>query len=254
MEPRTGSIGDWLRRARTEKGLTIADVEQALKIRARYVQALETDDFAILPPMVYTRALLRDYARLLGLDPGEMLDRALPMRAADRNPIREAIRPLEKEAAVSWKLIAVVVAAGVMASLLFYLYTQFESFNRGVEAVESRAPQALPTRGGVSSPLLTAAPATSVALTPTPEASPTPITGIVVEARISEPSWVQVWADGRSILAETLPPGTTRTFSADQSVRMRVGNAGAVDITANGVPQGRLGGPGQALDATWARG
>lgn len=219
------------------------------------MEALETDDFASLPPLVYTRALIRDYARLVGLDPTELLDRALPMRPQDRNPIRPAIRPLEKEPVISWKAVFVVAAVGLTAILFLYLYTQFESFTRGVDAVEGRGPQVLPTpvRGGVSSPLLTALPATLVPSTPTPEPSPTPITGIVLEARITESSWIQVWTDSRSVLAQTLPPGTTRTFSAEQSIRMRVGNAGGVDITMNGVQQGRLGSTGQVLDATWGR-
>ena len=263
MEPRPGSVGEALRRARIDRGLSVADIEAALRVRARYVEALETDDFASLPPLVYTRVLIRDYARLVGLDPTELLDRALPMRPQDRNPIRPAIRPLEKEAVISWKAVFIVAAIGLTAILFLYLYTQFESFNRGVDesfnrgvdAIEGRVPQALPTpvRGGVSSPLLTALPATLVPSTPTPEPSPTPVTGIVLEARITESSWVQVWTDSRSILAQTLPPGTTRTFSADQSIRMRVGNAGGVDVTVNGVQQGRLGGTGQALDAAWGR-
>ena len=255
MEPRPGSVGESLRRARIDRGLSVADIEAALRVRARYVEALETDDFASLPPLVYTRALIRDYARLVGLDPTDLLDRALPMRPQDRNPIRPAIRPLEKEAVISWKAVFIVVVLGLTAILFLYLYSQFESFNRGVDAIEGRVPQALPTpgRGGVSSPLLTALPATLVPSTPTPEPSPTPVTGIVLEARITESSWVQVWTDSRSVVAQTLPPGTTRTFSAEQSIRMRVGNAGGVDVTVNGVQQGRLGGTGQALDAAWGR-
>ena len=40
----------------------------------------------------------------------------------------------------------------------------------------------------------------------------------------------------------------------NQSVRMRLGNAGGVDVSVNGVSQGRLGSTGQALDVSWSRG
>ena len=258
MEPRPGSIGEALRRARIDRGLSVADVEAVLRVRARYVEALETDDFASLPPLVYTRALIRDYARLVGLDPADLLDRALPMRPQDRNPIRPAIRPLEKEPPISWKAVFLVAGLVLTAVLFLYLYSQFESFTRGVDVAEGRSPQALPTpvRGGVASPLLTTLPPSPAPTAPpaaTPEASPTPISGILLEARITESSWVQVWTDNRSVLAQTLAAGTARSFTADQSIRMRVGNAGGVDVTVNGVQQGRLGTAGQALDATWGR-
>jgi hypothetical protein len=62
-----------------------------------------------------------------------------------------------------------------------------------------------------------------------------------------------VWTDGRPVLGESLPGGTTRSFVADRTVRMRVGNAGAIDVTVNGIAQGRLGNIGQAVDANWGR-
>ena len=108
MEPRPGSVGDTLRRARIARGLSLDDVESTLHVRRHIVQALETDDFGALPPTVYTRALIRDYARLVGLDPGDLLERAVPMRPQDRNPIRPAIQPLDKPPLISWKAVLIV--------------------------------------------------------------------------------------------------------------------------------------------------
>ena len=253
MEPRPGSVGDTLRRARIARGLSLTDVETALHVRPHYVQALETDDFATLPPTVYTRALIRDYARFLGIDPRDLLDQSVPMRPQDRNPIRPAISPIDKPPLVSWKALAIVGGVLLCAGLFFYLYSQLSSFAESVDAGQARA-QPLPTPASRSiAALLTPLPTAAPGPTETPQPSPTAITGLAVEARITERTWVQVWADGRSVLAQTLPPGTTRTFNADQSVRMRVGNAGGVDITVNGVHQGRLGSTGQVLDASWGR-
>jgi Helix-turn-helix domain/Domain of unknown function (DUF4115) len=253
MEPRPGSVGDSLRRARIGRGLSLDDVESALHVRAHVVQALETDDFAALPPTVYTRALIRDYARLVGLDPTDLLERAVPMRPQDRNPIRPAIQPIDRPPLVSWKAFLIVSGVILTAGMFVYLYSQLTTFADSMDTGQARA-QPLPTPlsrsiSALLTPLATPAPGP----TETPAPPPTPITGLLVEARITERSWVQVWADGRSVLAQTLAPGTTQSFSADQSVRMRVGNAGGVDITANGVHQGRLGSTGQVLDASWGR-
>jgi hypothetical protein len=64
---------------------------------------------------------------------------------------------------------------------------------------------------------------------------------------------VQVWSDGRQAFADTVAPGTNRTFTANERLQMRVSNAGGVQVVVNGEPQGRLGTPGQPLDVTWGR-
>lgn len=253
MEPRPGSVGDSLRRARIAQGMSLADIEAALHVRLHYLQALETDDFAALPPTVYTRALIRDYARYIGLEPSELLERALPMRPQDRNPIRPAIQPLDKPPIISWKPVFIVAGVILCVGLFVYLYSQLTSFADSMDTAQART-QTLPTPLSRSiAALLTPLPTQPAGPTPTPEPSPTPISGLLVEARVTDRSWVQVWSDGRPVLAQTLATGTSRSFSADQSLRMRVGNAGGVDITVNGIHQGRLGSPGQVIDASWGR-
>ncbi|MHB8870033.1 MAG: helix-turn-helix domain-containing protein [Thermoleophilia bacterium] len=61
-------IGDTLREARIRQDLTLKDAEDALKIRGKYLQALEQDDFEVLPGATFVRAFLRTYAEYLGLD------------------------------------------------------------------------------------------------------------------------------------------------------------------------------------------
>jgi hypothetical protein len=61
-------IGSSLREARRRRGLGLADVEAATKIRARYLEALEHERFELLPSGVYRRSFLRGYAEFLDLD------------------------------------------------------------------------------------------------------------------------------------------------------------------------------------------
>ena len=61
-------IGETLRDARTRQGLEVADVEQATKIRAKYLRALEEEQFDRLPGATFVRTFIRTYADYLGLD------------------------------------------------------------------------------------------------------------------------------------------------------------------------------------------
>ncbi len=61
-------IGEVLKRSRTRQGIEIRDVEERTKIRTKYLRALESEDWDLLPDPAYAKAFLRTYAQLLGLD------------------------------------------------------------------------------------------------------------------------------------------------------------------------------------------
>jgi hypothetical protein len=61
-------IGASLREARLKRGLSPADVHKALRIRDRYLQALEDERWELLPGDAYAKGFLREYADFLGLD------------------------------------------------------------------------------------------------------------------------------------------------------------------------------------------
>src|SRR5215468_1600206 len=61
-------IGESLREARLKRGLSPADVQKAIRIRDRYLQALEEERWELLPGDAYVKGFLRTYADYLGLD------------------------------------------------------------------------------------------------------------------------------------------------------------------------------------------
>ena len=63
------SIGETLREARMRQRLDITDVEAGTKIRAKYLRALENEDFGMLPGSTFVKSFLRTYAEFLNLDP-----------------------------------------------------------------------------------------------------------------------------------------------------------------------------------------
>jgi len=100
-------LGDTLREARVRRGLSLKDVEDVLKIRSKYLQALEQDDFEVIPGPTFVRAFLRTYAAFLGLDTERLMEeyfsqfeprgqekyavllRSSSARARDRGPRRQ---------------------------------------------------------------------------------------------------------------------------------------------------------------------
>ncbi len=68
------SIGEQLRKARLEKQLSVENVAQALHIRVKYIEALETNRCDLLPSQVQAKGFLRLYAGFLGLSAQPLLD------------------------------------------------------------------------------------------------------------------------------------------------------------------------------------
>src|SRR5919206_1250009 len=67
-------IGASLREARLRQKVDIVDVEAATKIRAKYLRALENEEFSLLPGNTFVKTFLRTYAEYLGLDPQLLLE------------------------------------------------------------------------------------------------------------------------------------------------------------------------------------
>jgi cytoskeleton protein RodZ len=113
-------IGRSLHDARLAQGIDLADVEVATMIRTRYLTALETERFYLLPGDAYTRLFLREYAEFLGLDPAPFLDQ-LSAEQEEGEPLPFTPPPLPpRRRTGSRRLIALAaaVAAAVTISLV----------------------------------------------------------------------------------------------------------------------------------------
>ncbi|NGZ75443.1 RodZ domain-containing protein [Saccharibacillus alkalitolerans] len=66
-------LGQQLKDARMQKGLSLEDVQEMTKIRKRYLEAIEQGDFKVLPGSFYVRAFIKTYAEAVGLDPEALL-------------------------------------------------------------------------------------------------------------------------------------------------------------------------------------
>jgi len=120
-------IGNSLREARERQGLGYPEIELATKIRAKYIRALEEEDFTSIPGDAYIRGFLRTYAEYLGLDGDVYVDEyasrfitswrdELPPRP-ERRRMGSRGRPLERRAVLL--VLAGIVLLGVLIFAAF---------------------------------------------------------------------------------------------------------------------------------------
>lgn len=76
-----GGLGALLRQAREARGLSLSEVAERTHVRATYLDALEAGAYERLPEEIYTRNFLRLYARTVGVDPDDALERYARERA-----------------------------------------------------------------------------------------------------------------------------------------------------------------------------
>lgn len=69
-----GEIGDTLREQRISAKIDVQQIEESTKIRAKYLRALENEEFDLLPGPAYVKSFLRTYADTLGLDGRHLVD------------------------------------------------------------------------------------------------------------------------------------------------------------------------------------
>ena len=266
-------IGRRLEQKRKERGLSLEEVEQATKIRKRYLEGLEREDYAVLPDGVYAQGFLKTYANYLGLD-GDALSGQLKSR---RKPRRErgikyntepedgfgepliaptGLQGTEKRkfptAAVVTLLVAVLVLAAVIGALYFV--------GRGVEASrsENKPPKAEhpphKDQQKVAKKEKAAAPAEEEAgREARPEdrqGVPPDVLRVLINVR-ERPSWLYIRADGTPAYEQVAEPGFSQTFQADRSLYIKAGDAGAVTVEVNGQDAGTLGRTGYIVDKTY---
>lgn len=88
-------LGQLLKEARKEKGLSLDDVQEITKIQKRYLKAIEDGNYAILPGSFYVRGFIKNYAEAVGLEPESVLQlyrNAAP--APENEPVIE--QPIRK--------------------------------------------------------------------------------------------------------------------------------------------------------------
>ncbi len=233
MNLKMASLGQQLKQAREERGITIHQIADATHIGARFLQAIESDDYGILPGGVFNRAFVRKFARQVGFDEEQavrLYEEQLTEMGGE--PIRTSylgIEDAESKSSSGNGLLLSFIAILVLGAVLYAAYIAFTPSSAGSGSDPNAAtpiPQATDT---------------PVEVTPTPETSPSPTPEIAAnELRINvnanlDACWISYRIDGGKNETATLAQGESREFLATEKITfIRFGNLPALNITING--------------------
>ncbi len=240
------SIGEYLRTEREKKGLSLTDVEKETKIRVKYLQALESENFQEIPGRAYVLGFLRAYARFLGIDeeeivstykqqhPDEFWEVSLEQikEEGEKGEFREnrkvqLFRLFENKRFLG-RMVAIFVLGALIFGAIFF----------GARQTEEPSPSPSPRISVPQEPS---------PLTHDSEENKEKELGVELKLVATEECWVLVRQDGKEIFSGIMRPGETKTFRAKETIWLKLGNAGGVEVYFNGKKVPSLGRRGEVV-------
>ena len=224
-----GSLGEQLRRARTERGVNLREVAEQTRITMRHLEAIEADDYKSLPGGIFNKSFIKSYARYVGFPEARALElyestareRGFHNEEPPTSPQRSRVYMGEtsRSPLVTYGLSAVIV--GILI-LIVYGALSYIQRNR---AEGTAAASATPTPAAAQQ----AAPATP---TPPPAAD-----GFKVQLKAARPFWLTSWQEGdKKKRGRFLKPDAPEEFepTAALSLHYDLASADALQVTVNG--------------------
>jgi cytoskeleton protein RodZ len=225
-----GGAGAALLMERRRQGLSLGDISRQLKLSVRQVEALERDDYSGFTGPVFVHGFIRNYAKLLSLDPDPLIraaDQVLhppvpasePVAAAASPPVRRRRRVEMVPVMSAVAAVAVVVAVAVLVG------------NRGGSKPAPEKPAAVEQAAQLKEPapaarLIAAQPAAGNAVAAEPGERAT------LRMVFDQESWVEIKdRNGNTIFGQLSPAGSRRSVSGEPPFDVVVGNAVGVRLT-----------------------
>ena len=257
--PELASFGEELRREREIRGISLKEIADATKISKRFLEAIERNDHRTLPAPVFTRGFVREYARYLGLNSEEIVNRYNFAAAGDdrieQTPHLERLThpivpDLPKElpkkkgippafARIDRSVFVLLIIVGALAAVSWWAIKNRRNL---AEARTDTIPPPIVT--APSTRLTTAAPPATATATETIADDGT----LRMRVEATDDSWITLEADGETVLNTELLQGERREFQAKDRFRFRtIGNAAGVIITLNSLQVPPLGADGEVV-------
>jgi len=220
-------IGNSLREARHRQQLDLTDVEQATKIRSRYLRALEEEAFDVLPAQTYVKGFLRTYADWLGLDGQLYVDEYNSRFGTDEEPrepvvARRTAGVQQRHARLARR--GVLIALGAIAILSALVIAAFKFSGGGDQA-------GIPNLGPNTT--TTGASHKQKKEKPTRVVRPSKVKFFVLAANGS--SWMDVRnysSNGRTLFTGTVDKGQSHGWTA-RRLWINFGSPSNVQVVAN---------------------
>jgi cytoskeleton protein RodZ len=258
------NFGASFKQARESKGISLDRIAKETRISTRFLQAIENEEFHLLPGGIFNRGFVRTYAEKIGLDT-EQAVADYERLAQVREPAEVQPPPAVRQEKSDRKLYPVAIVGLILLIIVFYVVTRESSNIAQTASAPPAAPAASPT---VPATPATPAPGPPAAVQPSAEPAPpnrppvttsaapepAPVTPapkevIRVDIQAKEETWIKVDADGKSANpGEILEPGMTRHFGARNSLFLAIGNAGGLDLKINDMAGKDLGKTGKVRE------
>ncbi|MEJ2744388.1 MAG: DUF4115 domain-containing protein [bacterium] len=229
------SIGEYLRAAREERKIPMAQVVRDTKISERYVVAMENGRFSLLPAPAYAKGFLKIYAEYLGLDPRPIVEQYVQEHVG---VIRQGLPPdgeiVTPAVPSSWRsaaigvVVAVVLIIAIVSGLKLWRSCAVARARRPAVSTEELETLPLPPLPQLSPTVK------SPAAAPKPqEAEPKQKK---LEAKVGESVWMKVYGDGVLLFQGTVRKGKKEFWLAKESFDIRVAKPQMVDLSIDGKP------------------
>jgi cytoskeletal protein RodZ len=218
-------IGNSLREARLRQGLDFPEIEQATKVRPKYLRALEDEQFDILPGQTYVKGFLRTYAEYLGLDGQLYVDEynSRYVHADEETPLRTRSAPSLGRGGPQFEssVVLVAIAAIGILTLLVFAAWRFGSDTpkTGIPDFSTRPPASKPKP---PPPPRRTAPAKRAKLT---------------ISAVSGNSVVEVYGGslaGKQLFKGTVEDGHSIRFTKNRRYILRMGTPDNLEVVVNG--------------------
>jgi transcriptional regulator with XRE-family HTH domain len=219
--------GAKLAQARQQRGLSLDEIAERLHVRRDYLEALEAMNVKVLPGRAYALAYMRDYAKLLGLDPVAIVEQFKRESALTREDAQPQLRNPESKPRTERPWLAAAAVALVAAGFLGY-----QALRDAKGGEDSR----LETAGAALAAPNPAAPVAEPAPAPTATAQP------VIEVTALQPAWLEVRGpDGTIFLSRDLKPGDRYRPDVGAGWTLHARDGGAFQVSIDGRSAGLLG-------------
>ncbi|NET32712.1 MAG: helix-turn-helix domain-containing protein [Cyanothece sp. SIO1E1] len=240
-------IGDYLSQVRQEQSLSLEQIANRTNIQRRLLRAIEAGNLTGLPEPIYVQGFIKRYAEALGLNGHELADKF------PTGPIIQAFRP-------SWKNSPAAQLRPLHLYILYLLLIMTSVSGLAYLLERPSSQTAVNSRNAAKT--LTASdanqPATKPANQPTQPAADKqaddadqPDQAIRVKVTLTAQSWMRVVIDEKTEFEGVLQQGEHRTWTADQKLTLRAGNAGGVLVAFNDQAAQKLGEPGAVEEVTF---
>ena len=234
------TVGQQLKTEREKQNLTLKDVELSTSIRSLYLDAIEKDNFTAVPGEVYLKGFIRNYAIALSIDPEALLLQYKEQVGAVNPPENDVLPNAETSAAGGHTVIArmglaapstpatrrlnigrAVLLGGIIVILLGGgIYWFVDNISEQKSAMQSA--NAVKEKPTIPAAITQKANSTSQNKT------------LKLEVTATDTCWTEVVADGKTVYSGMLQKGQKIQWEAKEMLRIKLGNAGAVQASMNG--------------------